>query len=89
MLYRIALKQGTLQSVDVPALALLEGRKFADQDGRKAQITLSDLLTMRDGIDWDENSCYDDTDPRNVCAQMRASEDWVQFVLDLLGRHAS
>ena len=38
---------------------------------------------MRDGIAWDENSCYDDTDPRNVCAQMNTSEDWVQFVLEL------
>ena len=81
-LYGIALKQGVLQSVDVPALALLERRDFPDPDGRKATITVSDLLTMRSGFAWDEDSCEDLTDPRNICAQLMASEDWVQFVLE-------
>jgi CubicO group peptidase (beta-lactamase class C family) len=36
---------------------------------------------MTAGIEWDE-STVDYTDPRNSCARMEASQDWVQFVLD-------
>jgi CubicO group peptidase (beta-lactamase class C family) len=36
---------------------------------------------MRAGLEWDESSVpY--TDRRNDCAQMEASQDWIQFVLD-------
>jgi CubicO group peptidase (beta-lactamase class C family) len=81
VLYGIAQQQGLLPALDTPALALLKNRHFADPDGRKAAITLRDLLTMRGGIAWDEDSVpY--TDPRNDCAAMEARSDWVQFVLD-------
>ena len=81
VLIGIAIGRGEIPGVESPALALLGDRKFADPDGRKAKITLEDLLTMRAGIAWDESSVpY--TDPGNDCAQMEASEDWIQFVLD-------
>jgi CubicO group peptidase (beta-lactamase class C family) len=77
----IAIARGEIPGVHAPALAMLGDRKFDDPDGRKATIKLEDLLTMRAGIAWDETSVpY--TDPRNDCAQMEASKDWVQFVLD-------
>ena len=80
VLIGIAIGRGEIAGVDVPGLALLD-RKLADSDGRKAAITLEDLLTMRAGIAWDE-STYAYTDARNDCAQMEASQDWIQFVLD-------
>ena len=81
VLYGIAKQQGLLPPLDAPALALLKKRRVADPDGRKAAITLRDLLTMQSGIAWDEDTVpY--TDPRNDCAAMEASGDWVQFVLD-------
>jgi len=81
VLYGIAQQQGLLPALDTPALALLKRRRIADPDDRKAAITLRDLLTMRSGIAWDEDTVpY--TDPRNDCAAMEASGDWVQFVLD-------
>lgn len=80
-LYGVAQRQGLLPALDTPALALLKERRFADPDGRKAAITLRDLLTMRSGIAWDEET-HPYTDPRNDCAAMEASGDWVQFVLD-------
>jgi len=81
VLYGIAQQQGLLPALDTPALALLKRRRVADLDDRKAAITLRDLLTMRSGIAWDEDTVpY--TDPRNDCAAMEASGDWVQFVLD-------
>jgi CubicO group peptidase (beta-lactamase class C family) len=36
---------------------------------------------MTSGIDWDESS-FDYTDPRNTCAGMESSDDWVAYVLD-------
>jgi len=81
VLFGVAQQQGLLPAVDTPALALLPHRTIADPDGRKATITLADLLTMRSGISWNEDD-YDYTDPRNDCAVMEASDDWVGFVLD-------
>jgi CubicO group peptidase (beta-lactamase class C family) len=81
VLYGVAQQQGLLPALDTPALALLKQRRIADPDGRKAAITLRDLLTMRSGIAWDEET-HPYTDPRNDCAAMEASDDWVQFVLD-------
>lgn len=80
-LYGIARQQGKLPPLDTPALALLKQRTFADPDGRKARITLADLLTMRSGIEWNEGD-VSYTDPLNDCAIMEASQDWVQVVLD-------
>jgi CubicO group peptidase (beta-lactamase class C family) len=81
VLIGIAIQRGEIAGVEAPALALLGDRAFADPDGRKAKITLADLLTMRAGIEWDE-STRPYTDPANDCAQMEASADWIQFVLD-------
>jgi CubicO group peptidase (beta-lactamase class C family) len=81
VLYGIASRQGKFGSVDVPALALLKSRDIADPDGRKAAIMLRDMLTMRSGLAWDEES-FDYTDPRNDCAVMEASDDWVAEVVD-------
>jgi CubicO group peptidase (beta-lactamase class C family) len=81
VLYGIAAQQGKLPPIDTPAYALLSGRDFEDPDGRKSAITLKDLLNMRGGTDWNEDT-YDYTDARNHCAIMEGSEDWVQMVLD-------
>jgi CubicO group peptidase (beta-lactamase class C family) len=81
VLYGVARQQRLLPALDTSALALLKQRRFKDPDGRKAAITLRDLLTMRSGIAWDEET-HPYTDPRNDCATMEASDDWVQFVLD-------
>jgi len=81
ILIGIAIGRGEIAGVEAPALALLGERAFPDPDGRKAAITLADLLTMRAGIAWDESS-FAYTDARNDCAQMEASQDWIQFVLD-------
>ena len=37
---------------------------------------------MRSGLQWDE-ATYPVDDPRNSVAQLEASGDWIQFVLDL------
>jgi CubicO group peptidase (beta-lactamase class C family) len=81
VLFGVALQQGLLPGLDTPALALLPHRSVPDPDGRKATITLADLLTMRSGLAWNEDD-FDYTDTRNDCAVMEANDDWVGFVLD-------
>ncbi len=77
----LAIERGEIDGVDVPGLSFFGDRTFDDPDGRKATMTLQDLLTMRAGFAWDE-STVPYTDPRNDCARLEASEDWIQFVLD-------
>ena len=50
-------------------------------DGRKRDITLRDLLTMSDGLLWDESLPYND--PDNSFATMAKAHNWVQYTLDL------
>jgi CubicO group peptidase (beta-lactamase class C family) len=50
-------------------------------DSRRDRMTLADVLTMRTGIRWDEEST-EYTDPANNCAVMEGKEDWVRYVLE-------
>jgi len=80
LLIGIAIGQGKIESTAVPALEFFSEYEISDPDGRKAEMTLEDLLTMRAGFEWDESTvAY--TDPRNDCAVMEGSDDWVGFVL--------
>ena len=80
VLVGIALRRGEIPSVDarvMPYFAAFE----TTPDARREAMTLRHVLTMTTGIRWDESSVpY--TDPGNNCAQMEASEDWIQYVLD-------
>jgi CubicO group peptidase (beta-lactamase class C family) len=77
----IAIREGRIPGVGVEVLPHFEGFRTQSSDPRWKEMTLRDLLTMTSGIEWDE-STIDYTDPRNSCARMEASENWVQFVLD-------
>jgi CubicO group peptidase (beta-lactamase class C family) len=77
----IAIRDGRIPGVGVEALPYFDGYRTRSSDPRWRKLTLRDLLTMTSGIEWDE-STVDYTDPRNSCARMEASENWVQFVLD-------
>ncbi len=73
--------EGKLANLDAEALPLFEGFRTQKDDPRWRAITLRHLLTMTSGIAWDETT-VDYTDPKNSCAAMEGSENWVQFVLD-------
>lgn len=76
----VAIHQGVIAGTDAPALGFFEEREFPDPDGRKAAMTLEDVLTMRSGFEWDEWSFGFD-DPRNDCIMLEGQDDWVAFVL--------
>jgi len=77
----IAVGSGEIAGLHVPVIGFLGDYEIANLDEWKRSMTLQDLLTMRAGIAWDEDSVpY--TDPENSCAGMENSEDWIQFVVD-------
>jgi len=75
----IAIDQGFIQGVEVPALSFFEEYDPDLSDPWRGDMLLEDLLTMRSGIEWSEDTPY--TDPNNSCILMEASEEWVPFVL--------
>jgi len=76
----IAIADGKLPAVDAKVMPLFADYRIPP-DPRRDAMTLADVLTMRTGIRWDEGST-DYTDPRNNCAVMEASDDWVRYVLE-------
>jgi putative nucleotidyltransferase with HDIG domain len=76
----IAVDRGLIPGVEVPAMSFFQAYEPDLTDPRRAEMSLEDLLTMRSGIEWREDTPY--TDPNNSCILMEASEEWVPFVMD-------
>jgi len=71
----MAIEDGFIDSVDQPVLSFFPDRQIDHRDARKEAMTIEHLLTMTSGLD-----CEQDED---VVGEMVASDDWVQYVLDL------
>ena len=78
-LVAIALKDGSLKSLDQPVLDFFPDRGFANVDDRKKAATLQNLLDMTSGLEWSEP--LSNAVPTSMFA-MERSRDWVQFILD-------
>jgi CubicO group peptidase (beta-lactamase class C family) len=72
----IAIQKGDIQDVQQPLFSLLPEQRVANLDDQKKAITLENLLTQTSGLDCHEN-------PAPGEAFMQASQNWVQFMLDL------
>ncbi|HWE06180.1 MAG TPA: serine hydrolase, partial [Rhizomicrobium sp.] len=69
----IALREHRLGDLNAPVLSFFPDRK--NDDPRKAQITLAQLLSMTSGLDCRSQG------GRNLLQQMLASPDWTTFML--------
>jgi CubicO group peptidase (beta-lactamase class C family) len=76
----IAIGEGRIPGVDAKAMPYFSDFQLAP-DARRDGMTIGDVLTMRTGIRWDEEST-EYTDPRNNCAVMESKDDWVGYVLE-------
>jgi len=76
----IAMDEGLIPGVQVPALSFFEAYDPDLTDPRPRAMTLEDLLSMRSGIEWNEMISYDDA--TNSCIIMEASDEWIPYVLD-------
>jgi CubicO group peptidase (beta-lactamase class C family) len=72
----IAVDQGKLQ-LDQKVVSFFPNRSIANLDARKKNITIRDLVTMRNGM---ESGCFKGDEP--TLDAMRATPDWVQAALD-------
>lgn len=77
----VAIEQGFIESVDQRLLDFYPDRAIANLDARKQDITIKDLLTMSEGMDWHELDLpYNH--PDNSLGQMWTKTDVIQFILD-------
>jgi CubicO group peptidase (beta-lactamase class C family) len=75
----IAIARGDLQSVDQPLVELFDRyAPIANLDDRKRALTVRDVLTMRTGMDWNEDSYAGS--PLEQLNQLQT--DWLRFVID-------
>jgi CubicO group peptidase (beta-lactamase class C family) len=75
----IAIARGDLRGVDQPLVELLARyAPIANLDDRKRALTVRDVLTMRTGLDWNEDSY-----PGSPLEQLNNLQtDWLRFVAD-------
>ncbi len=75
----IAIDKGYIQNVDQPIMDFFPDKTFANMDDLKKSITLENLLMMASGLKCRDSYLY-----RWVgLFEMRNSNDWAQYVLDL------
>jgi CubicO group peptidase (beta-lactamase class C family) len=75
----IAMEHGYIDDVQTPVLDFFPDRSIENTDENKRQMILENLLTMTSGLDCRDSYLY----RWSGLNEMRASSDWVQFVLDL------
>jgi CubicO group peptidase (beta-lactamase class C family) len=75
----IAIDEGYIEGVDQLVLDFFPERTVANLDAYKEAMTLEDVLTMSTGLECRDSYLY----RWQGLLQMRQSEDWVQFMLDL------
>ncbi|MDH3711929.1 MAG: beta-lactamase family protein [Cyclobacteriaceae bacterium] len=78
ILLGIAADQGKISEAS-PVMSHFAAYDFDRSDARKMNMSIKDLLTMRSGIEWDEEN-YNEAN--NSCILMENSQDWIQFVLN-------
>ena len=75
----IAIEDGYIEGVEQPLLDFFPGRTVAHLEARKEAIALEHVLSMSSGMLCRDSYLY----RWKGIQEMRASEDWVQYVLDL------
>ncbi|MEO1314024.1 MAG: serine hydrolase [Pseudomonadota bacterium] len=80
LLYGIALDQGLVPGPDAPLLGAFPQYADLAEDPARAAWTVSHVLNMTLGTDWNEDLPY--TDPTNSEIMMELAEDRYRFILD-------
>jgi CubicO group peptidase (beta-lactamase class C family) len=79
ILIGIAIDQGFIEGVQTPVLEFFPDRTASNLDPDKKSLTLENLLTMTSGLECRDSYLY----RWSGLNEMRGSDDWVQFMLDL------
>jgi len=76
----IAIDKGDLPRVRTPILDFFQDYDISDIDPTWKEATLEDVLTMRLGLAWNENTSP--LDSNNNVVQLEDSPDWIQYTLN-------
>ncbi len=79
ILFGIALDLNKEYDVSNKAMPLLNDTDIVLKDERKQNITIENLLTMRSGLQWNEETDHNDT--KNDCFLLESSDNWIEYVL--------
>jgi CubicO group peptidase (beta-lactamase class C family) len=79
VLIGIAIEEGYFEGVEQRVLDILPGRQVANLDADKRAMTLENVLTMSTGLNCRDSYLY----RWEGLNEMRATDDWVQHMLDL------
>lgn len=79
ILLGIALDLNEDYNIETKVMPFFKDYEFNSKDLRKNDITIEDLLTMRSGLEWNED---DYNDPINDCDLLEKSDEWIQYVLN-------
>lgn len=79
ILLGIALDLHSDYNLKTKVMSLFSDYPIENEDKRKNEITIEDLLTMRAGLHWNEVDYLDSSDD---CVAMEASNDWIKYVLN-------
>lgn len=80
LLYGIALHDGKVPDLDAPVIEQFPHYEDLARDPQRRKITISDVLSMKLGLEWNEDLPY--TDPRNSEIAMENAADRYRFVLE-------
>lgn len=88
LLIGIAIGEGKIRGVDQKILEFFPEIQPGNLDQRKRDLALQDLLTMRTGFRWDEQSTslFDRSNP--LGRLNRLNDGWNQYVLEFPMQHA-
>ncbi|MBQ0769205.1 MAG: serine hydrolase [Bizionia sp.] len=79
ILFGIALDLNKGYNVSNKAMPLLNNNDIDLKNERKQNISIEDLLTMRSGLQWNEETDHNDT--TNDCFRLESSDNWIEYVL--------
>lgn len=79
ILVGMALDVNEAYDVNTRVMPMLNGYEDYLQDKRKQNISIEDLLTMRSGLRWNEET--DHNDHTNDCFLLESSDNWIEYVL--------
>lgn len=83
----IAIDKGLIKGVDETVAKYYPQWQTADTPEAKKKMTIEDLLTMRSGLQWNEDDYYKDRSRNDVYLMIDSAEDYVEYVLNKPIRH--
>jgi CubicO group peptidase (beta-lactamase class C family) len=78
----IAIDKGFIESVEERLAEFYPEWQTPSTSESKKQMTIKDLLTMRSGLQWNEDDYYKDRSQNDVYIMIDSAPDYIQYVLN-------